>query len=447
LHNDVYQTLPAREGALTLNTSAVLERGFVKALGPVMLTAAVVNVIVGGGIFRLPAQLSESLGAASPLAFLLGALLMLPITLCFAAVGSRVASTGGPYSYLAAAFGVQSGFVAGALMWICNIASSAGIAAALIDLLALAVPEVAAGLPRVGAFFLLYGALMALNLYGVALGGRVLVMLATLKLLPLLLLVLIGIWFVDLSQIHWTAVPSLGALGASMVAVIFAYSGIETALIPSGEVRDPARDVPRAALAATLLVIALYMGIQVICQATLGSALASDKTAIASAAGTLWAPGKMLIIATAGISMTGFLMGNLLGSARVAYALGRDGFLPSAIGAIGQRGVPHWAIVAHASLTFVLACVGNFEFLILVSAGANCLIYLGVACAAWQLQRRDVRLQAAPFLMPAGIWLVPGLSVLAMLLVLSTLGLKEWGSILIALAALVLLYQVLRRMR
>ena len=77
------------------DTAGMQDQRFVKALGPVMLTAAVVNVIVGGGIFRLPAQLSDSLGAASPTAFLLGALLMLPITLCFAAVGSRVASTGG----------------------------------------------------------------------------------------------------------------------------------------------------------------------------------------------------------------------------------------------------------------------------------------------------------------------------------------------------------------
>jgi basic amino acid/polyamine antiporter, APA family len=143
------------------------DHGFVKALGPLMLTAAIVNVIVGGGIFRLPAQLSASLGAASPLAFLLGALLMLPITLCFAAVGSRVVSTGGPYSYLSAAFGAQPGFVAGALMWICNIASSAGIAAALMDLIALSISELATGAARVGAFALLYGSLMTLNLLGV----------------------------------------------------------------------------------------------------------------------------------------------------------------------------------------------------------------------------------------------------------------------------------------
>jgi basic amino acid/polyamine antiporter, APA family len=421
------------------------ETRLVKALGPVMLTAAVVNVIVGGGIFRLPAQLSASLGAASPLAFLLGALLMLPVTLCFAAVGSRVASTGGPYSYLEAAFGRQPGFIAGALMWVCNLASSAGIAAALMDVLASSWPALAGGAARTGGFVALYALLMTLNLLGVAMGGRVLVLLATLKLAPLVILVAVGLWFVDLGQIDLFAVPSLAALGSSMVAVIFAYSGIETALIPSGEVRNPARDVPRAALAATLIVIALYVGIQVICQASLGAQLAGDKTAIASAAGALWAPGKWLLLATAGISMSGFLMGNLLGSARMAYALGRDGFLPSFIGHVGRRGVPHWAIVAHAGLACTLACGGSFEFLILVSAGANCLIYLAVAIAASRLDGSNVRLDAAPFRLPGGRFIVPAISVIAMLIVLNTLKWREWASIGAAVAGLCVVYLITAR--
>jgi basic amino acid/polyamine antiporter, APA family len=412
------------------------EQQFVRALGPVMLTAAIVNVIVGGGIFRLPAELAGNLGQASPMAFLLGALIMLPITLCFAAAGSRVSATGGPYSYLQVAFHPSLGFIAGALMWICNIASSAGIAAALMDLMQLWQPSIEGFRPML--FVLLYGSLMGLNLFGVALGGRVLVILATLKLTPLALLVIAGLFFVDFSSLDLLAIPSLGALSASMVAVIFAYSGIETALIPSGEVRDPARDVPRAAFAASLLVVLLYVGIQAVCQATLGANLASDKTAIASAAGSLWGPGKIVILLTSAVSMLGFLMGNLLGSARVAYALGRDGFLPAALGQIGSRQVPHWAIVAHASLACLLACVGDFSFLILVSGGANCLIYLAVAVAAWRLQHINQRMQdtnVEPLQLKGGA-LIPLSAVVAMVYVLATLGAEKWSAIVVALLIL-----------
>jgi basic amino acid/polyamine antiporter, APA family len=419
------------------------EQRLIKALGPVVLTAAVVNIIVGGGIFRLPAQLSESLGAASPMAFLLGALLFIPITLCFAAAGSRVLSTGGPYSYLQSAFGDLPGFVAGSLMWICNLASSAGIANAIVEL---ALPELG-GTARMGVLIALYGLLSALNLYGVAIGGRVLLALATLKLTPLIIFVVVGLFFVDFSQISWFAIPSLAALGSSMVAVVFAYSGIETALIPSGEVRDPARDIPRAAFAATLIVVALYVGIQVVCQAQLGTALIGDKTPIANAAGTLWAPAKAILLITAALSMFGLLMGNLLGSARVAYALGRDGHLPTALGAISSKGVPHIGILAHAGIACAMAIAGDFEFLILVSGGANCLIYIGVALAAWRLQQSAWTADRQPYLMPGGALLMPAISCIALIAVLSTLGGGEWRAIGIALLLLLVIYAARRMLR
>ena len=237
-------------GALRADTALV------RAVGTLALTAAIVNVTVGGGIFRAPSVLYAAMGAGAPLAFLAGAVAILPIALCFAVAGSRVGATGGPYSYTAAAFGTFAGFVAGALMWITNVASSAGISAALVDQIGNVVPAIATPGLRTATLVVLYAILIALNAFGVKLGARAIVALATLKLTPLFLLAGIGLWFVDWSQIS-VAVPSWAALGPSMVLVMFAYSGMETALIPSGEVRDPARDVPRATLAAVALVVLL----------------------------------------------------------------------------------------------------------------------------------------------------------------------------------------------
>ena len=121
------------------------EAALIRAVGTFALTAAVINVIVGGGIFRMPSALSTQMGAAAPLALVAGALAIIPIALCFAAVGSRVLATGGPYTYLTATFGQFAGFIAGALMWISNITSSAGVAAALSEQVANLVPALAAG--------------------------------------------------------------------------------------------------------------------------------------------------------------------------------------------------------------------------------------------------------------------------------------------------------------
>jgi amino acid transporter len=248
------------------------EAALVRAVGGFALTAAIINIIVGAGIFMLPALLVTRMGPSAPVAFVAGALAIVPIALCFAAIGSRAAATGGPYTYVGAAFGPFPGFIAGALMWICNVASSGGVAAALVSQVAKGFPQVAEPGPRTLLLVLVYAALIALNAFGVKLGARAIATLATLKLTPLFALAVIGLPFVDWSQVSWFEIPSWATLGASMVLVMFAYSGMETALIPSGELRDPARNVPRATLAAILLVVLLYIGIQVVCQGVLGAA-------------------------------------------------------------------------------------------------------------------------------------------------------------------------------
>jgi basic amino acid/polyamine antiporter, APA family len=232
-----------------------------------------------------------------------------------------------------------------------------------------------------------------------------------------------------------------------MVLVMFAYSGMETALIPSGELRDAAHSVPRATMAAILVVVLLYMGIQIVTQGILGPALATSKVPLAEAAGTLWTPGLVLLLMTAGVSMGGFMMGNLLASSRLLYALGRDGYLPSAYGRVtASYRVPLLAIVTHGGVGFSLAMLGNFEALALVSGGANCLIYLGVSLATWVAQKRDLRSGGPPFVLPGGP-LIPAISTLAMIAIVGTLSRAEWTAIGIALLALVLIYAGLRHWR
>jgi APA family basic amino acid/polyamine antiporter len=425
------------------------EAALVRAVGGFALTAAVINIIVGGGIFRMPSALSAQMGMAAPLALVAGALAIIPVALCFAAIGSRVQVTGGPYSYLTATFGPFAGFLAGSLMWISNFTSSAGVAAALSVQVANLVPALAPALPRALLLTGIYLALFALNAFGVRLGARAITVLAALKLTPLFLLAALGMLFVDWNQVSFSpgAVPSLGALGASMALVMFAYSGMETALVPSGEVTDPARSVPRATLVAILLVVLLYMGLQVVGQGVLGTALGTSGVPVADTAAALWSPGRVLLLVTACISMTGFLMGNLLGTSRLVFALGRDGYLPRAFGTVSARHrVPLLALIVHAGLAWVLALAGNFDTLALISGGAICLVYGLVSLGAWRAQRRDLRERGTPFVLPGGP-AIPVLAFAAMVLIVATLSRQEWSAIGIALAVLVAIYGVLHLRR
>ncbi|WP_408951703.1 APC family permease [Lysobacter sp. Hz 25] len=424
------------------------DAALVRALGPFQLGASIINIIVGAGIFMLPALLSGRMGLSAPLVFVAGAIAIVPIALCFSAIGSRAAATGGPYTYVGAAFGPFAGFLAGALMWICNTASSAGVAAALAEQAGNAWAVLREPLPR-GAFIAaVYAILFALNAFGVRLGARMIVLLATLKLTPLFLLATLGLYFVDWQQVGWSEVPSWSALGSSMVLVVFAYSGMETALVPTGEVRDPSRHVPRATLSAIVVVVLLYVGIQVVCQGVLGARLAASTAPIADAAGAIWSPGHGVLLLTAGVSMTGFLMGNLFASSRLLFALGRDGYLPQAFGRVDARHhVPRVALAAHAGIALALAWMGNFETLALISGGAICLLFAAVSIAAWRAQALDLRGPGEPFAMPGGAWAMPALAVLTMAAILATMTHAQWTAIAASLAGLVALYGVLRVLR
>ena len=419
--------------------SALLRR-----IGFWALTASVLNNTIGGGIFAMPGTLASDMGAAAPLALLLGALVFVPIALCFSAAGSRIHATGGAYSYVAAAFGPLSGYVIASVLWISNVAASGGIAAALADQIAHVSPWFAQPLPRAAFLIGVYVLLCALNARGVRIGARAIMALATVKLLPLILLAVVGLFYIHPANLHVTAMPGSSAIGHSMVFVIFAYAGMETALLPSGEVSDPSRVVPRATLAAIAIVVLLYVALQVVAQGVLGGALAGNKIPLAATAGAIAPIFNTVLLLTASISLLGFLQNDLLSTSRLLYALGRDGYLPSPLARVtATHRVPLFSLLAYAGIAVVLAILGDFAGLVLLSGGAVCLVYLGVCAAAWRLQQRDVRGEGKPFMLRGGP-LIPLIACAGLVLVLTTLQRPEWLAIGYALAAVIALYAIVR---
>ena len=145
--------------------------------------------------------------------------------------------------------------------------------------------------------------------------------------------------------------------------LIFAFLGVEIALGPSGEVRDPARTVPRALFLALATTTTLYLLIERVAQGLLGPAIADFASApLAEAASrVLGSGGRLLVIGGAIVSMFGYVAGDMLGSPRSLYALGRDGILPAALARVHPRfHTPHVAIVVYAMLIAALAVSSSF---------------------------------------------------------------------------------------
>ena len=393
------------------------EAGLIRALGIPALTANIVNSTIGAGIFVLPALVAKGLGAAAPLAFVACALAMILFVTCFAVAGSRVSLTGGLYAYVEVAFGRYVGFLAGVLYGITAISAVAGVGNVLVNSIAGLVPLVGNPIIRVVVMLLVYGLLVLINMRGVRAGAGAVSAVTLAKLLPLLLFICAGIFFIRPDNIGWPSWPGSKALGDSVLLLIFAFVGIEVALIPSGEVKNPARTVPRAVYLALAVTTVLYIMIQLVAEGTLGSQLANypDAPLAEAAAKFLGNIGRAILIAGATISAFGFVASDILSSPRMLFAVGRDGVLPPWFTHVHPRyHSPDVAIITYAVIAFALSVSSSFEALAVLSNVAVLLMYLFCFAGVWVLIRRDVRTDGSPFIFP-GAKIVPALAILAIL--------------------------------
>jgi amino acid transporter len=419
------------------------ERGLVRGIGLRALTASVVNATVGAGIFVLPGVVGAQLGAAAPVAYIVCALTMGLIVASFAIAGSRVSLTGGPYAYVEAALGSYPAFLGGVLLWLSCVLAAAALGSALAATLGLVVPALGGGPGRALFLVLLFGSLAAVNVRGVRHGAGVVQLLTLAKLLPLIVFVAVGVFFVEPAALAWPGLPPGSALGETVLLLVFAFVGVELALIPSGEVREPSRTVPRAVFLALGITTMLYLTIQMVAQGVLGSDLARsvDAPLAEASARFLGASGRSLVLAGTAVSMFGYLSGDMLGSPRLLFAFGRDGILPGPFASVHPRfHTPHVAIGAHAALACALSFVGGFGQLVLLSNVAVLLLYLLCSVSAFVLARRDVRPETGTAFAFPGQRVVPVLACLVVGWVLSNATVEELAVTALAAAAASMLY-------
>lgn len=422
-----------------MTDGAAEERRLVRAIGTLGLAASIVNITVGGGIFRLPAGAAAALGAAAPLAYLACTLAMMLFVICFADAGSRVSMTGGPYAYVETAFGPFVGFLIGALLWVGMTFALSAVASFFGDSLAALAPALGAGGKRV-AIVVVLALLTAANVLGVRGVARFNTVATVAKLLPLLLLVVVGAFAMRSENLRWTVTPTSGSVARASVLLMFAFLGVESALVPTGEVKDPARVVPRAIFGAMAVVGLLYVSIQVVAQGILGAALPNDPTPLASAAAIAIGPnGRRMILIGSAISMFGYVSGMTLAVPRMLFAFARDGFLPAPIAAVHTRWrTPYVAIVVQSVIVALFALLGNFEVLAL-AANATILLVYGACClAAVELRRKGVQGGGTPFRVP-GARVAPWLALGVIVWLLWSLKPGEWvaAGLIVLVAAIV----------
>jgi len=376
-----------------------------RELGRWDLTAMGINIVVGAGIFLVPAQAAYLVGSWAPVVCIFLGFTGLIIGLCFAEVGSRFDETGGPYLYTRAAFGRFAAFEVGWMAWFTRAAAQASVVNGLVLALGFYWPAVRGPLGRTLVIVGLTSFLAYINVRGVRLSARLINGLTIGKLVPLATFGLVGLFFVDTARLVPSGPVSWSQASSAALLLLFIFSGYEVIAVPAGEARNPRGAVPFAILATVAVITVVNTLVQVVGEGTLPS-LASSQTPLADAAfGFMGRGGALLIGVGSVVSMTGTSAGQLLTASRLLFALGENRDLPTFFARVHPRfRTPSNAVLFSAAVTLTLALSGSFAALAAASAVARLITFLGVCTATLRLRhhRFDGLVRPAAFVTPFG---------------------------------------------
>ena len=393
----------------TLASTPSSPAGLVAGLGLFDATMVVMGGIIGSGIFINPYVVATLVHTPVLIlgAWMAGGAIAMLGAFIYAELADRMPKVGGQYAYLCAAFHPALGFLYG---WVSLLVIGAGGTAAVAvtfakyfgQLTHLAIPEDVSAIAVVVA-------LVAINCMGVRAGSGLQSFFMVLRILAVALIVAGGAWFVvrasGASQTTWHPVADrpisfglLSVLGASMIPVLFAYGGWQTANFIATEIREPRKTLARALLLGVLGVIALYVSVNFIyVQALTPAGLASTATPASDVMRRAFGDiGARLIAVAIVISTVGFLSQAMLTYPRLYFAMASDGVLPAGFARLAQRSrAPVGTIVLQGSVTIAVVLLGTYEQILSYVVVMDWLFFGLTASCLFIFRRRDRRNLAA----------------------------------------------------
>jgi len=379
------------------------QRALVRGIRRWDLVAITINGIIGAGIFGLPAKVYSLIGTYSLIAFVVCAFVVALIILCFAEVSSRFEETGGPYLYSRVVFGATIAFEIGWLIWLARLTAFAANCNLMVNYLSYFWPSATSSFWRPTIIVVVVGVLTLINLIGVREATLVSNGFTIGKLVPMLMFVIAGIFFLNRAAYTFGTPPTTGAFSQSVLLLIYAFTGFEMAVIPAGEAQNPQTHLPRALLIALGVVASIYIMIQIVCVGTLPELAQSTKPLADAASHFLGTTGGAIISAGAIISITGNLNILVLSGSRVPFAMAERKQLPTTISRVHPKfSTPYIAILFTAVVMLFLTLKSSFVAALTISAIARLVTY-AATCIALIVFRRDQSAPEARFHLPGGI--------------------------------------------
>lgn len=376
---------------------------FIRAIRKWDLVLLMINTIIGAGIFGLPSKVFQLSGTYSILAFVVCALVIFNIIICFAEVGSRFDKTGGPYIYILEAFGNFPAFIMGWLLLWSRIISYAALINLLVTYSSYYHPALNHFVPRLLIMVVLTAILTGINYVGVKKTTTVNNFLTIGKVVPLLIFILVGLFFLQPELLSFKEMPEFNNFSSSVLLLVFAFGGFEVVVINSGEMTNPNKIVPYALIISALIVMVLYGSIQLVSVGTLPELGSSEKPLADAAQSFMGGFGGNLITIGAIVSIVGALNAILLVGSRLLFALSDEGQLPRSLSNVHEKyRTPTIALFVFTGLSLIIAVTGSFIYAITITAIIRTVMYAMVCGALIKLRKQDTDGKEPAYKIPYG---------------------------------------------
>lgn len=425
-------------------------QGLLRGIGVIGAALIVLNSVIGAGIFALPAEIAARAGVLSPWLFLACGLLVITIVLTYSELASYFRDTGGPVLYTTEAFGPLAGFSTGWIYFLSRMTAFAANTTVLVAYLGSAWPLLAEGPGRALAIVIVGGALTFANYVGVKDGLRTVGLFTLFKILPLLLLILLGLPHVGADVLFPAELPKIADLGETTQLLIYAFVGFEAATIIAGESSRPRRDLPRALVTTVTATGLFYFLIVLVYIAVLPGSGGGELTLVDLGRELAGPAGAVVITATAVFSIGGNLASNMLTVPRLTFALAERRLLPDWFGRVHARfRTPGNSIVFLGVLATGFALYGSFGWLAAASSLTRLIVYVLCILALPVIRRRaDTEARARAFRLQGG-YLIPAVALVLSLWIAAHATLYSWqvtGTLLLAGGLLYWLARLQRRL-
>jgi APA family basic amino acid/polyamine antiporter len=360
-----------------------------KKIGLWTSTSLVMGNMIASAMFMLPATLS-SYGSISLVGWVFSGLGAMCLALVFSWLSQLMpVANGGPYAYTREGLGDFAGFLVAWGYWISIWGSNAAITVAFLSYLTVFVPALAENSAlAVGVGLSAIWFLTWINMRGIRDAGLVQLITTVLKIAPLLLVTLGGLFYINTDNyfpFNTSGLSDINAITATATLTLFAFVGLESATIPSGHVENPAKTISRATVYGTLAVTVLYiLGTVVIMGVLSPESLKVSKAPFADAAASMWGEwARYLVAGGAVMAAFGALNGWILMQGQIPAAAAADKLFPSVLKKENKFGSPATSIIAASVfvsllllMNFSKSLADTYQFIILLSTMAVLVPYL-----------------------------------------------------------------------